>query len=246
MQVHTVKDGIVQIDNVVHDLWLLTEQDCDLDQTEEDDVEKIFELRAVRGHAGNIPSGIKGSQVRIDDTRCLNATDIVAKVKASWLTKNKGAKSDIDPDTRREIKTWLGYRYDRPAVPKQFESVHGRIQKLSRSERAIRVEGISEAKWQRLDMAKVRDLLVGYEHPDPMRKIIGYITAIAKKTSDVPELQRWVERIRDAVKEDEVFIIADADAVDTESASLFLLEANFSVYGDAHSIDKASESHEAA
>lgn len=82
-QVHTIEDGVPRTKDLVHDLWLLTEQDCDLAQADEKDTNRVFELRAVREHDGDIPSGITGSRMRINRTQCLHALDISAKVSAS-------------------------------------------------------------------------------------------------------------------------------------------------------------------
>jgi hypothetical protein len=123
--------------DIKHDLWLLAEQDCDLAQTSDDDTEKLFELRAVRNHDGDVPSSIVGAKVRIDNDRCIVAMDLIAKVTATWLTNNVSSRTDLDGSRRRQIKTWLGYRYDRPAVPQQFVDAHARIKALAHGKRSI-------------------------------------------------------------------------------------------------------------
>ena len=142
------------------------------------------------------------------------------------------------------MKTWLGYRYDRPAVPTQFVEIHKRIQNLAKSERAKREKNVAQKDWLRLDLGRVRDLLVGYEEANGQGKVRAQLYAIAKAEQDVPDLQAWVERIRDAVGEGEPFIVVTVEAMDPDNTPISLLETAFSVYGEAHSLTKASENIE--
>jgi hypothetical protein len=112
-----VIDGNTHAVDVNHHLWLLSEQDCDLAQTLEDDSEKLFELRTIRSHGGDVPSAITGAKARIDRTACLVAMDVSTKVTARRLTANVANRTVMPAERRTAIKTWLGFRYDRPAVP---------------------------------------------------------------------------------------------------------------------------------
>lgn len=182
--------------------------------------------------------------MRINGTECLHALDVTVRVSAAWLADNYGNAVAVDPDTRREVKTWLGFRYDRPAVPTQFVDVHKRIQNLAKSERAKREKNVAAKNWWRLDLGKVRDLLVGYEEAEGQGKVRAHLYAIAKAAPDVADIQAWVERIRDAVGKDEAFIIVTAEAMDPDNTPISLLETAFSVYGDSHSLAKATENGE--
>jgi hypothetical protein len=240
-QVYTIEDGVQRTSELVHGLWLLAEQDCDLAQTDVGDIAKQFELRAVRYHEGDIPRGITGGRMRINATQCVHALDIVTKVTATWLAANFENAISVDPETRREVKTWMGYRYDRPAVPAAISKIHTRIQKLAKFARTEPQQNVAQKNWSRLDLGKVRDLLVGYEETAGQGKVRANLYAIAKEERDVVELQAWVERIRDAVEDTEPFIVFMVDARDPDNTPISLLETAYSVYGDSHSLTKAAD-----
>lgn len=234
---------MAQNQDVEHDVWLLAEQDCDLNQTEDSDIEALFELRAVRTHDRDVPSGIIGSRVRIDDTRCIVAMDHTVKVTAAWLTANAIHREKPAEERRREIKTWLGFRYDRPAVPKEFVPIHKRIGILAKSNRGkpdpSKPQQLRE-NWPKLSLSKVRDVLVAYEQALQNGKVRASLIAIASNPDDVDEVQEWLERIRDAVREDEAFVISDVTAADTDGTPISVLEKAFALFGDAHSLQTAT------
>jgi len=243
MRTYTAVDGCPRHQDEDHDLWLLTEQDCDLDQTLDSDTDRLFELRAVREHAGDIPSNIVGAEVRIDDTHCLKAMDHAVKVTATWLMANVENRVDTAEKRRREIKTWLGYRYDRPAVPKEFVEIHKRIQSLAKAKRGKpdpNKPAQLEENWTKINLKKVRDVFVAYERAQQNGKIRASLIAIANSQDSVPEVQEWMERIRDGVLGDEVFVISDVTAEDVDGTSLSVPEKAFSIYADTHSLQTAT------
>jgi hypothetical protein len=229
--------------DIEHDLWLLAEQDCDLDQTTDTDTEKLFELRAVRQHTGDVPSNIVGTRVRIDEHCCLNAMDHTTKVTAAWLTANIKKRQNIPAQRRRYVKTWLGYRYDRPAVPKQFVKAHERIRNLAKLERGKPDPQKPEQKKEnreKVNLEKLRDVFVSYEELDSSGKVRCSLNAITKHVDDIAEIEQWMERIRDAVEDAEALIIVEVIVADPENTPISLLEKAFSIYADAHSLETAT------
>ncbi len=225
--IHTNTGNVDCLATIAHGQWLLAEQDCDLEQTPAEDGEKLFELRAIRAHDGKVPSSIGGRETRIDADRCLVAMDIVAKVTARWLTAHADSRTQIPPNRRRAIKTWLGFRYDRPAVPAECAIAHQRLINLAKSERKdVRSED-------------VRDVFVDYVqttgHP-----LIANLQAVIEDGADGAPIHRWLERIRDAVSLDEHFIVGDVNFGTTDEVALSITERAFSLYADHHSLATAT------
>jgi hypothetical protein len=222
-------DGKTEAIDVAHGRWFLSEQDCDLSQTLEDDSEKLFELRAIRSHGGDVPSAITGAKARIDRTTCLVAMDLSTKVTARWLTVNVANRTVIPPERRAAIKTWLGFRYDRPAVPDEFTSAHRRLLALAKQER------------RDFNFTPLRDVFVGYERSATAGEAVANIYAVLEDDSGVAAAQSWLARIRDTVSPTESFIVGEVVAAAIQDTPLNLPEIAFSLYADRHSLATATD-----
>ena len=169
--------------------------------------------------------------------------DHTVKVTAAWLSAHIAHRKDTAKIRRREVKTWLGYRYDRPAVPEEFLQIHSRIADLAKAKRGKPDPGKPTQlpeNWPKISLKKVRDVFVAYEPALQNGKIRASLSAIANNPNDVDEIQEWIERVRDGVAEDDAFVIADVTAADTDGTPISVLEKAFSLYGDAHSLQTAT------
>lgn len=136
-----------------HDLWLLIDQDCDLAWRAVDGASPPFlaELRPV--FVENPPDdwGIRSQAFRIDDDgRHLQAwaTAVRATPEVVAMAEHLGC---LEPDAQQRLKTWLGYRYDRPAVPQRFvglaRALADQLSKKRQRDRALAVRDVLAQFW---------------------------------------------------------------------------------------------------
>lgn len=113
-----------------HGCWVVATQDCDLDQTETDDGLPIVELRAVFMEGPPPDWGLRSARLRLTDTEFVVSAGPRAVVSAAVLTALHEAGSErraIAENRRLALTTWLGLRYDRPAVPEHLVPLARRI-----------------------------------------------------------------------------------------------------------------------
>jgi hypothetical protein len=155
--------------------------------------------------------------------------DASTKVTAGWLTANVATRTVMPPERRVAIKTWLGFRYDRPAVPDEFISAHRRLLTLAKQER------------RDFNFADLRDIFVGYERSVAAGKDIANVYAVLEDDSSVAAAQSWLARIRDAVSPAESFLVGEVIAASIHDTPLSLPEIAFSIYADRHSLATATD-----
>ena len=117
----TTVEGRIQKVMQAYSRWVVCTQDCDLRSASIDSHHPLIELRPVL--AENPPSdwGIRsrrfllgeGAYVDADTPRC-----VVTPALLSTLRSDREAL--LDETRSRAFKTWLGLRYDRPAVPEHL------------------------------------------------------------------------------------------------------------------------------
>ncbi len=123
-----IRDGAVQPVSIDCDTWLVASQDCDLARVTTDRPEAVVELRRV--HEGDAPTdwGIRSRRLRLDQDRYLSADDPHLHVSPALLASVEQSRGLRLPEPRvAAVKTWLGLRYDRPAVPDALVPLARRI-----------------------------------------------------------------------------------------------------------------------
>jgi hypothetical protein len=101
-----------------HGLWLVVTQDCDLDRLDHDAQQSEVELRPVFQSAPPPQWGIRSRKLRISESHYVTAESPRAMVSPAALTMLESDRTEsVTAGRRVALKTWLGHRYDRPAVP---------------------------------------------------------------------------------------------------------------------------------
>ena len=96
--------------------WVVVSQDCDLSAQYQDSNDPSVEIRpTVDRNSG--PWGIRSRILRITQDLALDAGSPRLLVSPALLVTTENQRVDPDPQRRQALKTWLGKRYDRPAVP---------------------------------------------------------------------------------------------------------------------------------
>jgi hypothetical protein len=115
-------------------------------------------------------------------------------------------------DRKITLKTWLGYRYDRPAVPKEYVQLAQRI-------------GTEVEKRGKTFTAKVRDVLVQIQPGDPP---IFHLFAVILNEEDTEEIFNWLAEA--GLKVPTTLGVADAPEVATaDNTPPSVIETSFAV-----------------
>jgi hypothetical protein len=218
------EDGRLTLKEDSHDLWILADQDCDLSATETTDEDRYLELRAVRTcmPETKLPSGIRSRILRLSTELTVQAGDARAGLTARALHSLSAAadRSAVDRDARRSFKTWLGLRYDRPAVPEAFASAaKGLLKLLQRSGRT--------GEWTSL-----RDIFVTFEdapHDVPVARLFAVLWN--DKAGDCPRIEAWLRdiqlRLSQSAGSERFVVIGEISVQPTSRTPVDVLERSY-------------------
>src|ERR1039457_1611144 len=122
-----------------HQRWVVASQDCDLDNTDEGESEATIELRPVFMDDPPEDWGIRSSKLLVADGEYLVANSprvtISGRALSAILDGGNLDRHEFSPHRRLALKTWLGLRYDRPAVPTVLVPLAQRISEEVRAKR---------------------------------------------------------------------------------------------------------------
>lgn len=117
----TSVEGRIQEVSTSYGRWVVCTQDCDLRSSRIDSHQPMIELRPVLDVDPPSDWGIRsrrfllgeGAYVDADAPRCLVTPALLS-------TMRSGREAALGDARSRAFKTWLGLRYDRPAVPEHL------------------------------------------------------------------------------------------------------------------------------
>jgi hypothetical protein len=198
-----------------HERWAIASQECELDLTETDSAEPVIELRPVYSDEPPPDWGLRSARLRLTETEYVVSSSPRAFVSAGVLSAllSAGAeRREIAPARRQAFKTWLGLRYDRPALPPELVPLARRIAEEVRHRR------------NRPTGARVRDVLMQFdESHDPVR---FSLYAILAEPSEEGEVREWLATIANAVPA-ELGIADVIEAAPATRISVYLLETSY-------------------
>jgi hypothetical protein len=222
------KDGRPIADREVHGKWLVASQDCELAWTDGNSDVATIELRPVYTESPPQDWGIRSNKLLFATSEYLDAQSprlmVVPRV-LSECTGDGHIHVNCPPVLRvRAIKTWLGYRYDRPAVPGRFVHIH---------------QGLAMAvkKGARKQMSiHVRDVLVRYADSEGSVPIYELVAVLPSSETDEGqaaitlqgELESWLTDVALSVRP-EVGVASRIVALPADSVSLAFIESAFAI-----------------
>lgn len=210
-----------QIDVRDHELWIVVSQDCDLDGMNVDlDVDSV-ELRPVFDEEPPPTLGIRSRKLLLvrGQPYYLQADSRRAMISpASLLAIRRG-----EPDCRQEwlddarltaLKTWLGKRYDRPAVPPEFVPLARAIARAVNDNR------------QNIAVDDVREIFAQFGEGNP---VTVSLFAMIEDNGDGHAVAAWLGDVARAIPAD----LGIVDAIEVGTAA----EISFSVVENSFSVD---------
>jgi hypothetical protein len=190
-------------------LWAVVTQDCDLHSTQCTNQSRQIELRPVFPSAGIRVDGIRSRAACITPDFVLKADSQKLTMTARALNSLKKFRDNsVDDLRRREIKAWLGLRYDRPAVPEPFD----------RMASDILYPGLYDAMPPAL-IGRVRDILVLYESETEVR-----LWAILRDADDRIRCLDWIDGVAQSLVRDHGITVLERQAEDSRRTPYAIVE----------------------
>lgn len=158
-----------------HDIWIVVTQDCSLDRTRVSTNAPVVELRPVYDQDPPAHWGIHATKFLLNDEKKHYLVDgKAAKFVSPRLLSDKELIQklyDLSDPRVLALKTWLGNRYDRPAVPNDLiplaraiaSAVRGLDPTIGRLVREVYMEFDGSAADRRYSLYAVTD-----EEADPV------------------------------------------------------------------------------
>jgi hypothetical protein len=199
-----------------HGRWVVATQDCDLDQTDRANAEPTVELRPVFLDGPPADWGIRSAQFLVAEGEYVRSasprTFVSAALLAALVTSDDGRRRDGDPVRRQAFTTWLGLRYDRPAVPPTVLPLAKRI-----------AEEVTRRRHRPVGR-RTRDVLMQFdEGASPTR---FSLFAVLAHEDDEQEVREWLAGIAQAIPA--TFGLADQiEAATAAGISLQLIETSY-------------------
>ncbi len=192
--------------------WVVVTQECDLDGAEEDATEPLIELRPVYKNEGDVQVGIRSEVFVVDHERWLHAQSprlMVTPRRLAELSTNEPPRISV---RRSELlKTWLGLRYDRPAVPDAF------VQLAKAVARAV--------KGKKGEVAdQVLDVLMRFEAGDPPG--VG-LYAVTEDDTHRDSVEIWLQKVAEAVPQ-QVGVVRETRSATVHQISLWTIQNTYS------------------
>ena len=159
--------------------------------------------------------GIRSAKLRLTDREYVEANSPRVTVAPNVLTaalEPAATRRDLSFARRQGFTTWLGLRYDRPAVPEHLVSLAQRIGKeVARPE-------------HRTIAARVRDVLMQFDDADnPVRYSLF---AVLDDPADEQDVRAWLARVSQAVPTD-LGVANKIEAADASGIAFSTIETSY-------------------
>jgi hypothetical protein len=207
-------DGLLE-QEAVHPLWVVASQDCDLAAVDETSNTPCLEIRPLYSELPPQEWGIRAHKLRLTDSHYVDASMPRVMISAAAL-HSSGALDPVlqaPPARALALKTWLGKRYDRPAVPASLVPLADAIARAAKNKTGLEVAG------------QIHDVLMQF---DETTEPPGYILfAVVEDAADFEAVRSWLGTIALTVSSDEGQMVG-YDVGTKDKVSLRLLEESYS------------------
>lgn len=200
-------------DVVEYDRWVVCTQDCDLRSSGTEAGEPTIELRAVQSRDPPTDWGVRSRRFRLTESAYVDAQIPRCHVEPRLLHSFTSERESLPLDARlRAFKTWLGLRYDRPAVPDELVDLARDVAKRCSS------------RGGRIAAESVHDVLMQFdETANPVRVALF---AIVADDADKDAVRIWLGEAATRVRTD-LGLVAIVDVGTRSETSLALVESSY-------------------
>jgi hypothetical protein len=197
-----------------HRTWVVASQDCDLNDWETTRTEPLVELRTrITAKDPDTEWGIRSRVVRLTETEGVHSDSAPLRISPAALVASAQPANVITPARAIAFKTWLGRRYDRPAVPDDQVTLAKDIASRARrpSRRGFAVD--------------LHDVLIQFD--DQTTPPTFLLFAVIVDGTDKEVARRWLTEVGMAVP-DRLGVLGGVDAGYRSETSLELIESSYS------------------
>jgi len=208
-------DGAPESRTETYDRWVVCSQNCDLAAAQLDDSgESAIEVRRVTStEEGSGDWGVRSAVFLLSGSEMTEADASRIQVSPQLLQSLIGTAEPPLPDGRaKAFKTWLGLRYDRPAVPDHLVEPAREVAK-----RCGRRSGRQVAQG-------IHDVLMQFDDSCTPPKVILF--AIRADDADHEEVRLWVAEAAQRIRT-EVCVVAGIYVGTRAETSLELIESSY-------------------
>jgi len=200
-----------------HTKWVVASQDCDLDGADAGSNEPFIEIRMVRDEDPPMEWGIRSRKLRLIESQYVLSTDPHLHISpAALVLAEEGRLPGIPAERRLAFKTWLGKRYDRPAVPDHWVPL------------ARRISAEIAKKKHKESAEAVRDILLQFFPGPEVGDAPRYsLFAITRGGADNEAVRRWLADVAAAISV-EIGVADEIVAGTAEEVSFSLVENSYS------------------
>lgn len=207
-------DGGVQSNTISFPRWVVCTQDCDLASAAIDSDDALVELRPVLQSDPPKDWGIRSRRFRLGETDYVDAALPQCFISPKALVQSINSElGKIEPARARAFKTWLGRRYDRPAVPEHLVPI------------AKEVASRCGTKGGREIAADVHDVLMQFDDSTKPPRVALF--AVVHDDANPDEVRKWLADASTRIRKD-LGVVAAIDAGTRAQTSLELLESSYS------------------
>lgn len=214
-QLHLCVNRLSQVgltaDLQAHDRWIVASQDCDLAGAALDSRLEI-EVWPLSATDEVVAASLRNRKFGVKPGWMLTHPSARGYIEARALATINPRAEALDDRTQRRLKTWLGRRYDRPALPREYEIPAKAI--------AAAVKSLRDRETDR----HVRDVLMVFIAADPL-VIDLYAVVNEESTGELERVERWLSEI--AAKLGEKTPLRAWRAVPESLTSLLLVEHSY-------------------
>jgi hypothetical protein len=199
--------------SATHGLWVICSQDCTLDQVGIEEPEPVIELRPVLVENPPTDWGIRARRFLLDSSHYVDdylPRTSIAPVALTYIRERGNPRAPLPSDRALAFKTWLGLRYDRPAVPPDRVEL---ARKIAEAVKAL----------QRPAIPAVRDVLMQFGPGDPPEYAV---VAVVLDPADKQLARQWLADVALRVPT-HLGTPVRLEAVTTTEASLDLVENSY-------------------
>jgi hypothetical protein len=208
--------GVPQGDSALHHRWVIASQDCDLDNAECLDTVPCVELRPIYTDDPPTDWGIRSHRLLLTEhDYVISSTPrlhVAPTVLTHLLQENTSIREPV-PEQQQAFTTWLGLRYDRPAVPANLIP----LAQLISTEIARRRH--------RPITARLRDVLMQFDDTPTSTRVSLF--AVLDDAGDEDEVRTWLVEVGSAIPP-ELGIVDQVEAATADGIAFSTIEHSYS------------------
>ena len=209
----TSNEGRIQEVSTSYGRWVVCTQDCDLRSSRIDSHQPMVELRPVLDEDPPSDWGIRSRRFLVGDGAYIDADAPRCVVTPALLsTRRSGREAALDDARATAFKTWLGLRYDRPAVPEHLVDL---AREIARRCSGGRGRAISE---------QVHDVLMQFD--DGVQPVRVALFGVIADSADAKNVRVWLADVATRINSD-LGVVAAIEVGTRSQTPLELVETSY-------------------